>query len=30
VDEHVLAATIRLNEAKTFLIIVELHGALLH
>jgi hypothetical protein len=30
VDEYVLAATIRLNEAETFLVIVELHGALLH
>jgi hypothetical protein len=30
VDEHVLAATIRLNEAETLLVIVELHGALLH
>jgi hypothetical protein len=30
VDEHVLAATIRLNEAETFLVIVELHGTLLH
>jgi hypothetical protein len=30
VDEHVLAATIRLNEAESFLVIVELHGAFLH
>jgi hypothetical protein len=30
VDEYVLAATIRLNEAETFLVIVEFHGALLH
>jgi hypothetical protein len=30
VDEHVLAAIIRLNEAKAFLIVVELYGALIH
>lgn len=30
VDEHILAAVIRLNEAKAFLIVVELHGARIH
>jgi hypothetical protein len=30
VDEHVLAAIIRLNDTEAFLVIVELHGALVH
>ena len=30
VDENVLAAVIRLNEAEAFLIVVELHGARIH
>ena len=29
-DEHVLAAIIRLNDTEAFLVIVELHGALVH
>jgi len=30
VDENVLAAIVRLNKAKTFLIVVEFHGARIH
>src|SRR5260370_13136432 len=30
VDEYVLAAVVRLNEAKTLLAIVELHGTRVH
>jgi hypothetical protein len=30
VDKDVLAAVIRLNEAEAFLVVVELHGALIH
>jgi hypothetical protein len=29
-DEHVLAAIIRLNEAEAFLVVVELNGARIH
>ena len=29
-DKHVLAAIIGLNEAEAFLVVVELHGALIH
>jgi hypothetical protein len=30
VNEDVLAAIIRLNEAKAFLVVIELHGARIH
>jgi hypothetical protein len=30
VDEDVLAAVIRLDEAEAFLVVVELHGARIH
>jgi hypothetical protein len=30
VDEDVLAAVVRLNEAEAFLVVVELHGARIH
>jgi hypothetical protein len=30
VDEHVLAAIVRLDEAEAFLIVVELNGARNH
>src|SRR5829696_5679355 len=29
-DEHVLAAVVRLNEAEAFLIVVEFYGARIH
>jgi hypothetical protein len=29
-DENVLAAIVRLNEAETFLVVVELYGAHIH
>src|SRR5215207_4625524 len=29
-DEHVLAAVVRLDEAEAFLIVVEFHGARIH
>jgi hypothetical protein len=30
VDEHILTAVIRLDEAKAFLVVVELYGARIH
>ena len=30
VDENVLAAIVRLNEAEAFLVVVEFHGARIH
>jgi hypothetical protein len=30
VDENILAAVVRLNEAEAFLVVVEFHGARIH